>query len=207
MKLFYKAGSCSLSPHIALREAGLDFTLEAVDLATKITESGANYFDINPKGQVPALLLDNGHLLTEGVAILQYIADQKPDRNLMPEAGSLKRYEAIGWLNFVSTEMHKGFGPLYNPQTPADYKEVVLANLFKKIESLDAHFASNDYLLGKTYSCADGYLFTVINWTVFLKIDLSKYVNLTHYMKRIIQRPAVKNALEAEGFKPEHLWA
>lgn len=201
MKLFYKAGSCSLSPHIALREAGMDFTLEAVDLATKKTESGEDFFKINPKGQVPALLLDNGYLLTEGVAIVQYIADQKADRQLLPEFKSLKRYEALGWLNFVSTEMHKGFGPLYNPQTPEDYKKVVKANIMKKLEMLDAHFASNDYLLGTMYSCADGYLFTVINWTAFLKMDISEFKHVASYMKRVGNRPAVLSALAAEGLQ------
>ncbi|SET09223.1 glutathione transferase GstA [Thorsellia anophelis] len=201
MKLYYKAGSCSLSPHIALREAGIDFTLEAVDLATKKTESGEDFLAINPKGQVPALLLDNGYLLTEGVAIVQYIADQKKDRQLLPELNSLKRYEAIGWLNFVSTEMHKGFGPLYNPKTPEEYREIAKANLMQKLAMLDKHFASNEYLLGANYSCADGYLFTVINWTFFLQMDISHLENVKKYMKRVGNRPAVLSALAAEGLQ------
>ncbi len=128
MKLFYKAGACSLSPHIVLREAGLDFTAEKVDLALKKTESGADYLTINPKGQVPALLLDDGSLLTEGVAIVQYLADRVPDRGLIPAAGTLSRYHAIEWLNYIATELHKGFSPLFNPKTPEEYKAFTRKN-------------------------------------------------------------------------------
>ncbi len=147
MKLFYKAGACSLSPHIVLREAGLDFTAEKVDLAQKKTESGADYLAINPKGQVPALLLDDGSLLTEGVAIVQYLADRVPDRNLIPAAGTLSRYHAIEWLNYIATELHKGFSPLFNPKTPEEYKTIARARLEQQFSYLDSVLAKQHFLL------------------------------------------------------------
>lgn len=161
MKLFYKPGACSLSPHIVLREAGLDFSIESVDLATKKTETGEDYLHINPKGQVPALLLDNGSLLTEGVAIVQYLADKVPDRHLIAPSGTLSRYHAIEWLNFVATELHKGFSPLFNPKTPDEYKAIARERLDKQFSYVDGVLAKHDYLLGSKFSVADAYLFTV----------------------------------------------
>ncbi|VEA73497.1 Glutathione S-transferase GST-6.0 [Serratia rubidaea] len=201
MKLFYKAGACSLSPHIVLREAGLDFTAEKVDLANKTTESGADYLTINPKGQVPALLLDDGSLLTEGVAIVQYLADRVPDRQLIPPAGTLSRYHAIEWLNFVASDLHKGFSPLFNPKTPEEYLEIARAKLEQHFRYLDDTLAQRHYLLGSRFSVADAYLFTVLRWAVALQFDLQRYPNLAGYMKRVAARPAVAAALNAEGLQ------
>ncbi|CNH90831.1 glutathionine S-transferase [Yersinia intermedia] len=201
MKLFYKPGACSLSPHIVLREAGLDFSIESVDLATKITETGEDYLSINPKGQVPALVLDDGSLLTEGVAIVQYLADIVPDRHLIAPLGTLSRYHAIEWLNFVATELHKGFSPLFNPKTPDEYKVIARERLDKQFSYVDSVLAQHDYLLGKKFSVADAYLFTVTRWANALKLDITQRSNLDKYMARVAERPAVKAALAAEDVK------
>ncbi|CNF59868.1 glutathione transferase GstA [Yersinia intermedia] len=201
MKLFYKPGACSLSPHIVLREAGLDFSIESVDLATKITETGEDYLSINPKGQVPALVLDDGSLLTEGVAIVQYLADLVPDRHLIAPSGTLSRYHAIEWLNFVATELHKGFSPLFNPKTPDEYKVIARERLDKQFSYVDSVLAQHDYLLGKKFSVADAYLFTVTRWANALKLDITQRSNLDKYMARVAERPAVKAALAAEDVK------
>ncbi|MHA7846966.1 glutathione transferase GstA [Serratia sp. D1N4] len=201
MKLFYKAGACSLSPHIILREAGLDFTAEKVDLAQKKTESGADYLAINPKGQVPALVLDDGSLLTEGVAIVQYLADRVPDRNLIPAPGTLSRYHAIEWLNYVATELHKGFSPLFNPQTPDEYKVMVRAKLESQFSYLDSVLEKQHYLLGQRFSVADAYLFTILGWAFHMQFDVKKYAHLSAYYERVAARPAVEATLRAEGLK------
>lgn len=201
MKLFYKAGACSLSPHIVLREAGLDFTAEKVDLAQKKTESGADYLAINPKGQVPALLLDDGSLLTEGVAIVQYLADRVPDRNLIPAAGTLSRYHAIEWLNYIATELHKGFSPLFNPKTPDEYKAIARTRLEQQFSYLDSVLAKQHFLLGNRFSVADAYLFTVLRWAIALQFDLKKHSRLAAYFDSVAARPAVDAALNAEGLK------
>ncbi|WP_145535987.1 glutathione transferase GstA [Yersinia thracica] len=198
MKLFYKPGACSLSPHIVLREAGLDFSIESVDLATKKTETGEDYLRINPKGQVPALLLDDGSLLTEGVAIVQYLADIVPDRQLIAPSGTLSRYHAIEWLNFVATELHKGFSPLFNPKTPDEYKAIARERLDKQFSYVDSELAKHDYLLGSKFSVADAYLFTVTRWANALKLDIKQRSHLDKYMARVADRPAVKEALAAE---------
>ncbi|CAI0742266.1 MAG: glutathione transferase GstA [Serratia proteamaculans] len=201
MKLFYKAGACSLSPHIVLREAGLDFTAEKVDLALKKTESGADYLAINPKGQVPALLLDDGSLLTEGVAIVQYLADRVPDRGLIPAAGTLSRYHAIEWLNYIATELHKGFSPLFNPKTPDEYKTIAREKLDKQFDYLDSVLAKQHFLLGNKFSVADAYLFTVMRWAIALQFDIKKRTQLSAYFDRVAARPAVDATLNAEGLK------
>ncbi|CNH40399.1 glutathione transferase GstA [Yersinia mollaretii] len=201
MKLFYKPGACSLSPHIVLREAGLDFSIESVDLAAKITETGQDYLSINPKGQVPALVLDDGSLLTEGVAIVQYLADKVPDRHLIAPAGTLSRYHAIEWLNFVATELHKGFSPLFNPKTPEEYKVIARERLDKQFSYVDSVLAHHDYLLGKKFSVADAYLFTVTRWASALNIEITQRSHLDQYMVRVAERPAVKAALAAEDIK------
>ncbi|CNH33281.1 glutathionine S-transferase [Yersinia kristensenii] len=198
MKLFYKPGACSLSPHIVLREAWLDFSIESVDLATKKTETGEDYLRINPKGQVPALLLDDGSLLTEGVAIVQYLADIVPDRQLIAPSGTLSRYHAIEWLNFVATELHKGFSPLFNPKTPDEYKAIARERLDKQFSYVDSELAKHDYLLGSKFSVADAYLFTVTRWANALKLDIKQRSHLDKYMARVAGRPAVKEALAAE---------
>lgn len=201
MKLFYKAGACSLSPHIVLREAGLDFTAEKVDLALKKTESGADYLAINPKGQVPALLLDDGSLLTEGVAIVQYLADRVPDRGLIPAAGTLSRYHAIEWLNYIATELHKGFSPLFNPKTPDEYKTIAREKLDKQFDYLDSVLAKQHFLLGNKFSVADAYLFTVMRWAIALQFDIKKRTQLSAYFDRVAARPAVDATLNAESLK------
>ncbi|CAI1514034.1 Glutathione S-transferase GST-6.0 [Serratia proteamaculans] len=201
MKLFYKAGACSLSPHIVLREAGLDFTAEKVDLALKKTESGADYLAINPKGQVPALLLDDGSLLTEGVAIVQYLADRVPDRGLIPTAGTLSRYHAIEWLNYIATELHKGFSPLFNPKTPEEYKTIAREKLDKQFDYLDSVLAKQHFLLGNKFSVADAYLFTVMRWAIALQFDIKKRTQFSAYFDRVAARPAVDATLNAEGLK------
>ncbi len=155
MKLFYKAGACSLSPHIILREADIDFTLVAVDLAAKRTENGEDYLTINPKGQVPALLLDDGTLLTEGVAIVQYIADLVPDRQLLAPVGSMTRYHTLEWLNYIATELHKGFTPLFRPGTPDEYKTIAREQLQKKFEYVNEALAQKQWLMGLRFSVAD----------------------------------------------------
>lgn len=201
MKLFYKPGACSLSPHIVLREAGLDFSIERVDLVTKKTETGADYLSINPKGQVPALVLDDGSLLTEGVAIVQYLADKVPDRHLIAPSGTLSRYHAIEWLNFIATELHKGFSPLFNPNTPDEYKTIVRERLDKQFSYVDSVLAKHDYLLGKKFSVADAYLFTVSRWANALSLQIKERSHLDQYMARVAERPAVKAALAAEDIK------
>ena len=199
MKLYYSPGACSLSPHIALREAGLKFETEEVDLGTKKTKSGADYSKINAKGYVPALQLDNGQVLTEGTAIVQYIADQKPEANIMPRAGAPDRYKALEWLNYIATEVHKGFGPLWSDATPDSFKQTVKENLARKFAYLDKQLAGKKFLLGDQFSVADGYLFTVLGWAPHLNISLDAYPNVTAYLSRVAARPAVQSALKAEG--------
>ncbi len=199
MKLYYKPGACSLSPHIVLRESGLDFTLVKVDLATKQTESGDNYLDINPKGQVPALQLDDSTMLTEGVAIVQYIADKVPDRQLLAPAGSLTRYHTLEWLNFIATELHKGFTPLFRPNTPDEYKVIARETLEQKLAYVDEELNDKQWLMGLRFTIADAYLFTVLRWALAVKLDISELKNVAQFMTRMEERPAVKAALVAEG--------
>jgi glutathione S-transferase len=199
MKLYYSPGACSLSPHIALQESGLKYQAVKADLKTKTTEGGGDYKTKNPLGYVPALELDDGTLLIEGPAIVQYIADKAPEKHLAPANGSMDRYKMQSWLNFVSTEMHKGFSPLFNPAMPDDAKKLAKEKLASRFAHLDKHFGAHDYLMGKSYSVADGYLFTVLNWTKPTGIDLSPYPNLTKYHGRVGARPAVQGAMKAEG--------
>ncbi|MGL4860690.1 MAG: glutathione transferase GstA [Enterobacteriaceae bacterium] len=198
MKLYYKPGACSLSPHIILREAGIDFSLEQVDLAAKTTEHGADFLKINPKGQVPALLLDDGSLLTEGVVIVQYLADQVPDRKLIPPAGSMARYHVLEWLNFIATELHKSFGPLFTPNTPEEYKSLTFNRLQQKLQSLESVLAKHSYLTGEQFTVADAYLFTVLRWAYWFKFDFSNSPATNAYLARVAARPAVAAALQAE---------
>jgi glutathione S-transferase len=199
MKLYYTPGACSLAPHIALREAGIPFDLDKVDLATKKTASGEDFMKANPKGYVPALRTKEGQVLTETAVLLQYLADQKPEAKLAPKFGTMERYQMMEWLNFIATELHKGFGPLWNPNAPAETKEGAKAALGKRFDTLDAHFATKSYLMGDQFTVADGYLFTVMNWANFHKLDLSKWSNLGKYLGRVASRPKVQEALKAEG--------
>lgn len=199
MKLFLKPGACSLSPHIVLEESGLPYETEVVDLKTKVTASGADYWAINPKGYVPALLLDNGELLTEGPAIVQYLADQVPAKKLAPANGTLERYRLQSWLTYIGTELHKSFSPFFNPAAGNDWKEAAKANLEKRIAYADQQLTGKSYLMGEDFSVADAYLFTVLGWAKFIKLDLAQWPNVAAYMNRIAARPAVQAALKAEG--------
>lgn len=199
MKLYYKAGACSLSPHIILRESGVDFSLVKVDLATKKTEAGDNFLETNPKGQVPALVLDDGSLLTEGVAIVQFLADKVPDRQLLAPAGSMTRYHTLEWLNYIATELHKGFSPLFNPLTPDDFRTVTRQALEKKLRYINEELNDKQWLMGLRFSVADAYLFTVLRWAYALKLDMNSLSNIEAFMERMKARPAVAAALSAEG--------
>jgi len=199
MKLYYSPGACSLSPHIALREAGLNFELEQVDLKAKKTKAGADFTQVNPKGQVPTLKLDSGEILTEGPAVVQYIADQKPGSGLAPAAGTMGRYRLQEMLNFITSELHKGFSPLFRPNTPEEYKPIVKDALFAKFGQLDKVLAGKSYLMGDQFTVADAYCFTVMGWSKYHKIDLSPWPNLKSYMERVAARPKIQEALKAEG--------
>jgi glutathione S-transferase len=199
MKLYFSPGACSLSPHIALREAGLTFDTMKVDLATKQVADGTDFKAINPKGYVPVLQLDDGSVLTEGPAIVQYIADQAPVSKLAPAAGTLERYRLMEWLNYITSEMHKSFSPLFNPQASDELKTLVRDALAQRFDYLSTQLQGKPYLMGETFTVADGYLFTVLGWTVPTQIDLSKWPVLTAYVDRIAARPAVRAAMQAEG--------
>ena len=200
MKLYFSPAACSFSPHIALREAGLDFELVKVDLKTgKIVANGSDFSRVNPKGYVPVLELDDGSVLTEGPAIVQYIADLKPASGLAPQAGTFARYRLQEWLGFINSEIHKGFGPLFNPATPDDYKTTVRGNLAKRLAFVAEHLAENDFLLGKQFSVADGYLYTVLNWSQWTGIDLSRWPSLVAFQERIGARESVQAARAAEA--------
>ena len=199
MKLYYAPGACSLSPHIVLLEAGLPFTVEKTDLKSKKTEKGVDYLTINPKGSVPALQLDDGQVLTEGPAIVQYIADQKPDSGLAPRAGTMERYRLMEILNFISSEVHKNFSSVFNPSASADWKKAAIENLGKRFDWLSAHLTNKKFLLGDAFTVADAYLFTVLNWSRHAGIDLTKWPVLEAYQSRVGHRPKVQEALKAEG--------
>lgn len=199
MKLFYSPGACSLSPHIVLREAKLPFELEQVDLGSKTLASGGDYRSINPKGYVPALMLDNGEVLTEGPAIVQYVADLAPDTGLVPAAGTLQRYRVQEWLNFITSELHKNFGALFNPRAPEEWKGVVRELLDRRLGYVAQQLGHGPYLRGERFTVCDAYLFTMLSWCKPLKVDLSQWPVLLDYMKRVAGRPAVQEALRAEG--------
>ena len=199
MKLYFAPGVCSLSPHIVLEEAGLKHTLVKTDIRAKTVEGGSDYKKTNPLGYVPALELDDGTILTEGPAIVQYIADKVPEKKLAPANGTLERYKMQGWLNFVSSEMHKGFSPLFNPAMPEEGKKIARERLIARIEHVNKHLAGRDYLMGQSFSLPDAYLFTVLRWTVPTKIDLAPFPHIQAFMKRMEARPAVKAAMKSEG--------
>jgi glutathione S-transferase len=199
MKLYFSPGACSLSPHIVLNEAGLPFEAIRVDGKTKLTEGGADFKQVNPLGYVPVLELDDGTKVTEGPAIVQYIADKAPGKKLAPAAGTMQRTELQTWLNFVSSELHKGFSPLFNKAMPDEAKKIFRDRLATRFAHLDQHLAKNDYLMGKDYSVADAYLFTISNWARSVDVDLSPFPNVLAYRKRVGARPAVQTAMKAEG--------
>jgi glutathione S-transferase len=199
MKLYFSPGACSLSPHIVLQEAGLDFTLERVDTGKHQTASGADFLAINSKGYVPALELKDGTVLTEGPAIVQFVADLAPDRQLVPGHGTLERYQVIEWLNFIATELHKSFGPLFRPNATEDMKAAARANLTLRLGWVAQRLAGRDYLMGSQFTVADAYLFTALGWAAFVNFDLSAWPELTSYQQRVASRPAVQQAMRTEG--------
>ena len=199
MKLYYSPGACSLSPHIVLRESGLAFEPVLASLETHALADGTDYYGINPKGYVPLLELDNGERLSEGPAIVQYIADQVPAKNLAPANGTMARYRTQEWLNFITSELHKGIGGLFNPAMPEEAKVLMRARGSMRLKWVDAQLAGKQYLMGESFNVADAYLFTVVNWTKFVGIDISALANLGAFMARMAARPAVQEALKAEG--------
>lgn len=199
MKLYYKAGACSLSPHIVLEESGLPYEAESVDLKTKRTADGADFWTVNPKGYVPTLVLDDGEVLTEGPAIVQYLADLAPEKKLAPANGSRERYRLQSWLTFIGTELHKSFSPLFNASAGEDWKNAARANLEKRLDYTARHLADRPWLLGEDFSVADAYLFTVLRWTRAVKLDLNRWPTLVAFLERAGARPAVRAALAAEG--------
>ncbi len=199
MKLYYSPGACSLSPHIALLEAGLPYELVKVDLRAKKLENGDDYLKVNPKGQVPALALDSGEMVTEGPVIVQMIADQAAAKGLAPKRDSAERYKLLEWLNFITSELHKNFSPLFQPAFSDEVKGFFKDRLMSKFKYVDSQLAGHDYLLGKEFSVADGYLFTMLCWADRMNFDLSGLPNLTAYKARVAARPQVKAALTKEG--------
>ena len=203
MKLYYAPGACSLSPHIVAREAGLNIQLQKVNTKDKSMEGGGDFWKINARGYVPVLELDNGERLTEGPAIVQYLADQKPESGLAPKAGTIERYRLQEWLNFLTSEVHKQFSPLFKPNTPEDYKPIAKENLASRFNWINEQLAGKDYLMGKQFTVADAYLFVLTNWTRPTQIDLGKWPNIAAFQKRVAARPKVKEAMQAEGLIPK----
>ncbi|MBS7776772.1 glutathione transferase GstA [Acidovorax sp. CCYZU-2555] len=201
MKLYYSPGACSLSPQIVLQESGLAYEPVLASTKTHQLADGTDYYGINPLGYVPLLELDNGARLREGPAIVQYIADQVPEKNLAPANGSFERYKLQEWLNFIGTEIHKGFGPLFKPTTPENYKPIALEALTKRLQWVDQQLAGKSYLMGEQFSVADAYLYTVSRWAGFVGLDLSGLANILAFQQRMAQRPAVQAALKIEGQK------
>ncbi len=199
MKLYFSPGACSLSPHIVLNEAGLPFDKIKVDTKTKSMEGGGDFKTVNPLGYVPVLQLDDGTILTEGPAIVQYIADKVPDKKLAPPNGTIERTKLQIWLNFVTSELHKSFSPLFNPSMPDEAKKIFRERLSARFAHLDKHLAKNEYLMGSAFSVADAYLFVVSNWASRVDVDLSPYASVLAYRKRVGARPAVQAAMKAEG--------
>ncbi len=198
MKLYYSPAACSLAPHIALEELGLPYTAKRVDLKTHTLSDGTDYYAINPKGYVPVLELDDGTRLTEAAVILQYIADRRPG-TLAPGFGGIDRYRLMEWLNFIATEVHKQFGPLWHPTTPDATKDAQRATLAKRFGYIAQSLAAKPYLTGDTFTIADAYLFTMLNWAPMLKVDLAPWPALGAYAKRVAARPKVHATLVAEG--------
>jgi glutathione S-transferase len=198
MKLYYSPGACSLSPHIVAREAGIPLELVKVDLAAKKIAVDGDYLAFNPKGYVPALQLEDGSLLTEGPAIVQYLGDRKPESGLVPANGTPERYRMQEMLGYINSEIHKTYSPLFKPQTPEATVEERKAHLKKRYKLIDERLAGRQYLFGDKFSAADAYLFAVTNWAGYVKLDLSEYANLAAFQKRVSQRPAVQEAMRAE---------
>lgn len=203
MKLYFSPGACSLSPHIVAQELGIPLTLEKVDIGTKkVVADGSDFWAVNPKGYVPALVLDNGELLTEGPAIVQYLADQKPEAKLVPPNNTIERYRVQEMLGYVNSELHKTYSPLFSPKTSPELRKDREDYLRKRYGLLDQRLAKGPYLFGEQFTVADAYLFTVTNWAKFVKLDLSEFPNLLAFQGRVAARPGVQAALTAEGLIP-----
>lgn len=199
MKLFYSPGACSLAPHIVALESGHRIEIEKVDIPNKKTAGGGDYWKVNPKGYVPALMLDDGHVMTEVGVICQYLADQKPEAGLLPQFGSMERYQHMEALNFAATEVHKQIGALFNPKLTPEMKEVQLGSIERRLNTLEQMLDGKAFVMGDKFSAADAYLFTVLNWTSIHGIDLAKWPNIKAFMARVAQRPKVQEAMKAEG--------
>jgi glutathione S-transferase len=198
MKLYFSPGACSLSPHIALAEAGLAIELERVDLKAKKYGKDRDYLKVNPKGYVPTLQFEDGSVLTEGPAILQWVADQVPERHLAPAPGTMERYHLVEWLNFIATELHKQFSPLFNPASSDDFKQRQRELLARRFDYLQAALGSQPYLMGESFTIADAYLFTVLGWSKWVELDLARWPKLADYVARVAARPKVQAAIAAE---------
>ncbi|WP_029001574.1 glutathione transferase GstA [Azohydromonas australica] len=199
MKLYYSPGACSLSPHIVLHEAGLPCELVLASTKTHKLQDGTDYYTLNPKGSVPLLELDSGERLTEGPAIVQYLADQVPDRKLAPAFGTMARYRLMEWLNFITSELHKSFGAFFTPGMPDDAKALYRNRLRQRLQYVDQQLAGKSYLMGDDFTVADAYLFTVSNWTVPTQVDISDLANLQAFRERMLARPSVQAAMKHEG--------
>ncbi len=199
MKLFFSPGACSLAPHIVLKETQQTFKLEKVDTGTHTTAGGADYYAINPKGAVPVLELENGERLTEGPIIAQYLADKAGRADLLPAAGSMDRYRVMEWQNYITSELHKTFTPLFNPDLDSSAKKTLASVLRKKYEWVNTQLQSKNYLLGQSFTVADAYLFAVTGWAKYVSLDLSDLKHLQDFLARVSGRPAVREALKAEG--------
>jgi glutathione S-transferase len=199
MKLFYSSGACSLSPHIVAREAGVELSLQKVDLKTKTVATEGDFFAINPKGYVPALQLDDGEVLTEGPTIVQYLADLKPEKGLAPPAGTMPRYHLQEWLGFINSELHKSYSPLFRPDTPAETRAERQAYLNKRYAVVEKRLAGSPFLMGDKFTVADAYLFTVTRWAHVVKFDLAPFPNVRAFQERVAARPAVHAAMQEEG--------
>lgn len=199
MQLYFSPGACSLASHITAREAGIPIKLERADTKTKKLVDGSDYYAVNSKGAVPALRLDDGQVLTEGVVIMQYLADRKPESKLAPANGTFERYRLQEWMNYITSEVHKSYSPLWNPGNDPKVKEFALANLEKKLDWVNGQLAGRKYLTGDDFTIADAYLYTVINWSFLLGMNLDKWPALKDFHARVAARPKVQEALEAEG--------
>ena len=199
MKLYYSPGACSLSPHIVLHEAGLPFQAVLASTKTHKLQDGTDFYTLNPKGYVPLLELDNGERLSEGPAIVQYIADQVPDKGLAPPAGTMARYRLMEWLTFIGTELHKSFSPLFTPGMPDEAKAIYRERLLRRFTWVDQELASRTWLMGDSFTVADAYLFTVSRWCGIVGVDISGLTHLQPYLARVAARPAVQAAMKAEG--------
>lgn len=199
MKLFYSPGACSQAPHIILHEAGLPHDSAKVDLRAKKLDDGSDYLRINPKGAVPALQLDDGQVLTENAVILQYIADKAGAFELLPQPGDMQRYRVLEWVNFVATELHKSFGPLFNPAAGDETKQLARDLIAKKLDFVEGQLGDGPYLLGDRFTLPDAYLFVMLGWTGGQGIDLNRWPKLAAFRDRIAQRESVREVLAFEG--------